>query len=285
MAWRKFRFGAAVSLGGIVAAAPLIAACGGDSSYDEWAATDGAAGRINLDDVQEAFKKSKSATDFEKRVNEIYEGDGLVLIRAKRSGEVLTLEGWEDLDGDNTIDDSKDDQLFEIVKGSNNEYDMRGYHANSYYSSHFGAGDFLFTYLLISAMTPRFGGYYYSTPPTSGPEMRGQRTTYRNSSAYNRQVQRNASYNRTQSSFAGSRYQQSRTNVSSNRSSYQSAQRSSGAFRTSNTVRRSSSVSSGSRSSASSGSRSSASSGSRSSVSSGSRSFGGGGAMRVRRRF
>ena len=264
MTWRKFRLGAAVSLGGIVAVAPLIAACGGEPSYEEWAATDGAAGRINLNDVQEAFKNSKSATDFEKRVNEIYEGDGLVLIRAKQDGEVLTLEGWEDLDGDNTIDDSKDDQLFEIVRGSNNEYDMRGYHANSYYYSHFGAGDFLFNYLLISAMTPRFGGYYYYTPPTSGPNMRSQRTTYRNSSAYNSQVQRNASYNAMQSSFAGSRYQQSRTSVSSNRSSYQSAQRSSGAFKTSSAVSRTSSVSSGSRSSG---------------------SFGGGGAMRVRRRF
>ena len=265
MAWRKFRLGTALSLGGIVAAAPLIAACGGgEPSYEDWAATDGAAGRINLDDVQEAFKNSESATEFERRVNEIYEGDGLVLIRAKQDGEVLTLEGWEDLDGNNTIDDAKDDQLFSIVRGTNGEYDMRGYHANSYYNSHFGAGDFLFTYLLISAMTPRFGGYYYTTPPASGPGMRNQRTTYRNSSAYNSQVQRNASYNSRQSSFAGSRYQQSRTNVSSNRSSYQSVQKSSGAFKTSSSVSRSSSVSSGSRSSG---------------------SFGGGGAMRVRRKF
>ncbi len=264
MAWRKFKLGTALSLGGIVAAAPLIAACGGEPSYEDWAATDGAAGRINLDDVQEAFKNSESATDFEQRVNEIYEGDGLVLIRAKQDGETLTLEGWEDLDADNTIDEAKDDQLFEIVKGSNNEYDMRGYHANSYYHSHFGAGDFLFTYLLISAITPRFGGYYYTTPPTRGPEMRNQRTTYRNSSAYNSQVNRNASYNTKQSSFAGSRYQQSRSNVSSNRSSYQSTQRTSGAFRTSSAVSRTSSVRSSSRSSG---------------------GFGGGGAMRVRRRF
>ena len=106
MAWRKFRFGTALSLGGIVAAAPLIAACGGDS-YEDWAATDGAGGRINLDDVQEAFKDSKSATVFEQRVNEIYEGDGLVLIRARQDGEMLTLEGWEDLNNDNAIEDAE----------------------------------------------------------------------------------------------------------------------------------------------------------------------------------
>ena len=262
MAWRKMRLGTALSLGGIVAISPLMAACG-EPSYEDWAATDGAAGRINLDDVQDAFKDSDSATDFERRVNEIYEGDGLILIRASQDGEILTLEGWEDLNGDNTIDDTNDDQLFSIVRGTDNEYDMRGYHGNGYYNSHFGAGNFLFTYLLISSLSgPR--GYYYSTPPSRGTDIRNQRSTYRNSSAYGGQVQRNASYNTRQSSIAGSQYQSSRSNVSSNRSSYQSTQRTSGSFRTSNSISRSSSsVRSSSRSSG---------------------GFGGGGAMRLRRR-
>ena len=262
MAWRKMKLGTALSLGGIVAAAPLVAACGGPT-YDDWAATDGAAGRINLDDVQEAFRNSESATEFEKRVNEIYEGDGLVLIRAKQDGETLTLEGWEDLNNDNSIDESNDDQLFSIVQDTGGDHEMRGYHANGYYQSHWGPGNFLFTYLLISAVTPRFGGYYYNTPPSRGSEIRNQRTSYRNSSSYGRQAQRNASYNSKQSSFAGSRYQSSRGNVSSNRSSYQSTQRSSGSFRTSNTISRSSSVRSSSR---------------------GFGGYGGGGAMRVLRR-
>ena len=262
MARRPFRLGTALSLGGIVAAGPLIAACGGPT-YEDWAATDGAAGRINLDDVQQAFKDSDSATGFERRVNEIYEGDGIVLIRAKQDGEVLTLEGWEDLNNDNEINEADDDQLFAIVRGTNGDHEMRGYHANSYYHSYWGPGNFLFTYLLISAIAPPFGGYYYYTPPTRGTDIRNQRTTYRNSSAYGRQTQRNASYNQKQSSFAGSRYQSSRGNVSSNRSTYQSTQKSSGSFRTSNTISRSSSVRSSSRSSG---------------------GFGGGGAMRVRRR-
>ncbi len=259
---RNFRLGTALSLGGIVAAAPLIAACAGPS-YEDWAATDGAAGRINLDDVQEAFKNSESATEFERRVNEIYEGDGLILIRARQDGEALTLEGWEDLNDDSEISESSDDQLFSIVRNTGGDYDMRGYHANSYYHSYWGPGDFLLTYLLLSAIPPFGGGYYYTTLPSRGPEMRNQRSTYRNSSAYGSQTQRNASYNQKQASFAGSRYQQSRGNVSSNRSSYQSAQKSSGSFRTSSAVSRGSSVKSSSRSFG---------------------GFGGGGAMRVRRR-
>ena len=256
---KQVKLGTALSLGGIVAASPLIAACGGQS-YEDWAATDGAAGRINLDDVQEAFKEAKSATDFERRVNEIYEGDGLVLVRAKQDGDALTLEGWEDLNSSGEIEDASDDQLFEIVKGTNDEYDMRGYHANSHYYSHFGAGDFLFTYLLISAMTPRFG-YYYSTPPSRVPDMRRERTSYRQSSSYTRQAQRNSNYN---TKYAGSRYQRAQSNVSSNRRTYQSTQRSSGAFKNSNTISRSTSRSSSFGSSSRSG------------------GFGGGGAMKVK---
>jgi hypothetical protein len=242
MAKRRFRLGTAISLGGLVAAAPLIAACTSGPSYEDWAATDGAAGLINLDDVQEAFKKSESATEFERKVNEIYEGDGLVLIRSRQDGKTLTLEGWEDLSGNNEIDEATDDQLFSIVKGTNNEYDMRGHNANGYYGSHFGAGNFLMTYMLISAISPR--GYYYSTPGSRGTAIRNQRGSYRQSSSYSRQVGRNTSFSRKQASFSGSRYQQSKSNVSSSRRTYQSAQRSTGGFRNSSSISRSRSGSS-----------------------------------------
>jgi hypothetical protein len=239
MGKRRFKLGTAMSLGGLVATAPLIAACASGPSYDDWAATDGAAGLINLDDVQAAFKSSESATEFERRVNEVYEGDGLVLIRAKQDGEALTLEGWEDLSGDNDINEAQDDQLFSIVKGTNNEYDMRGHGGNGYYGSHFGAGNFLFTYMLISAISPR--GYYYSTPVSRGAGMRSQRTSYRQSSSYGRQVARNSNYNSKQSSFRGSSYQQARSNVSSNRRTYQSTQKASNGFTNSKTISRGSS--------------------------------------------
>ncbi len=235
MAKRRFGLGKAISVGGVVAAAPLIAACGGPS-YDEWAATDGAAGSINLDDVQAAFKDSKSATDFERRVNEIYEGDGLILIRASQDGDNLTLEGWEDLNSNNEIEDAQDDQLFSIVKGTNDEHNMRGHNANGYYNRGFGGGNFLMTYMLISAISPR--GYYYSTPINRGGAMRSNRTRYRQSSSYGRQVQRNSTFGRRQASFAGSRYQQAKSNVSSNRRTYQSARRSSGTFKNSKSITR-----------------------------------------------
>ena len=176
MAPKIRRLDMTIFTGGLVAGSPLIAACssGPTIAYDDWAATDGAASRINLDDVQEAFKSSKSATEFERRVNEIYEGDGIIIIRALQDGERLTLESWEDLNGNNDIDESGDDRLFSIVK-VNEEYDMRGHGANGYYHSGFGGSGFLFGYLLASSFNR--GPYFYHTPANYGPTLRRRRAS------------------------------------------------------------------------------------------------------------
>ena len=241
MAPRINRIVLAMSAGSLLAGAPMLAACGPSSSgpsYSQWAATDGAAGRINLDDVQQAFVESSSATEFEDRVNEIYEGDGLILIRARQDGERLTLEGWEDLDANNRIDDGVDDQLFAIVK-EDEQHQLQGYHANSYYNSHFGAGDFLFTYLIISSLNR--GPYYYQTVPDRATDIRRDRSSYRGSSRYDTQLNRNRQYSSRQQTYAGSSYQDTGRNVSSGRQTYQQTQRSSGAFRSSSSLTRGSS--------------------------------------------
>ena len=218
-------------------AGPVAVACSSGPTYDQWAATDGAAGRINLDEVQEAFKKSKSATDFEKRVNEIYEGDEIVLIRSKQDGQNLVLEGWEDLNRSKEIDDSADDLLFTIVKdGDQNE--LRGHGANGYYRRGFSGTDFLFTYMLISAISPR--GYYYNTSPARYNSMSRNRTNYRSSSRYRSQVSKNSGYFNKQKSFAGSRYSQAARNTSTSRNTYLNSQKSSGSFKKSGTGVRSS---------------------------------------------
>lgn len=239
MATRWKKMGVRTMAGLAVATGPAIAACSSGPTYDDWAATDGAAGRINLDDVQNSFKKSKSATEFEKRVNQIFEGDGMVLIRSEQTDTALILEGWEDLDGSNTIDDTRDDRLFTITQKDDKSYDMQGYHANSYYRSSFGAGDFLFTYLLLSAVTgPR---YFYSTPRGyAGTTLRGERNSYRKTGTYERQVRTNSAYYSRQKSFAGSRYDSTGRNLSTARQGYQSSSRSSGSFKSSATGVRSS---------------------------------------------
>ena len=225
---RRPRLGAAVFTGGLITTAPLMAACISEGpTYDEWAATDGAAGRINLDEVQEAFKNSKSVTDFETKVNEIYEGDGIIFIRAKQDGDALTMEGWEDLNSDNDIDDTQDDLLFSIVKDQG-QNTMKGHGANGYYNRGFGGGDFLFTYLLLSSFSR--GPYFYHSPSTRGGTLRNQRTSYRSSSRYTGQVSKNSKYFSNQKKFAGSAYSSAGRNQSSARTTYKGTQRSSGSF-------------------------------------------------------
>ena len=223
--------------GTMVVAGPVLAACSPGPTYDQWAATDGAAGRINLDAVQDAFKDSESVSAFEKKVNEIYEGDGIILIRARQDGERLTLQAYEDLNKDGTINETSDDLLFEIVQ-NNNQNELRGHGTNGYYNNSFGAGNFLFTYLLLSSFSR--GPYFYQTSPARASTIRSSRTNYRRSTSYRSQVSRNGSYFNKQKTFAGSRYSNASRNVSPARQTYQSSQRTSGAFKSSGTGVRSS---------------------------------------------
>ena len=236
---RKTTF--ALLAGASLIAGPAIAACGDSGpTYEDWAATDGAAGRINLDEVQQAFKDAESPTDFEKRVNEIYEGDGIVLIRVEQDGDYMNLEGWEDLNNSKQIEDASDDRLFSIARNHNREHEMRGYGSNGYYRSSFGVGDFLFTYMLLSAFAPPFGGYYYATPIYRHDTISRDRTNYRNSASYRSQVSKNSNYFSKQKTFAGSSYDQASRNVSASRQTYLNNQKTSGSYKSSSTGVRSS---------------------------------------------
>ena len=212
----------------MMVAGPVLAGCSSGASADKWAATEGAIGRINMEEVEEAFKKSQTVEQFEKRLNEIYEGDGIVLVRAKDEDGKRVIEGYEDLDRDFELNPERDDLLFTITNegGANN---LRGNGANQHYRSSFGGGNFLFTYLIFSSLGR--GGYGYYTPRSRGPPMQTQRTGYRNSSAYagsgsGSQVQKNSAYYNKQRASTG---------LSSNRQSYIGRTKASGAFRTSST--------------------------------------------------
>ena len=235
--WRKL--GVRASAGLAVAAAPVAAACSSGPSYEDWAATDGAAGRINLDEVQTSFKGAKSVTDFENRVNQIYEGAGLVLIRAEQTDTALVLEGWEDLNGNFSIDDGQDEKLFTITEKDDKSYDMRGYHANSYYHSTWGPGSFLFTYLLVSSLAgPRY--LHVTDTGYARGKLSSDRKYYRSSYSYEQQVRRNSTFFNKQKGFAGSTYDSAGRNVSGARQSYQSQARSTGSYKKSSTGVRSS---------------------------------------------
>lgn len=233
----------------LTAGGAIAVACGGgggDNAEDPgqvWLETDGASGRINMDDVQQAYRDAYGSdgfdvTKFENRVNEIYEGDNLVVVEVTRDDTNATITGWEDLNGDKTPVDGQDDKLFTITQelkdGGNTT--TQGHGANGYYHSSSPFGGF-FTGLLIGNLLSGGFGNRYVTPPARYDDINASRSAYRNSGGYSSQQARNASYGSSvPTRFGNAAASQS---VSPARSSYQSRQINSGGFRSSGSSSRS----------------------------------------------
>ena len=163
-----------------------------------------------------------------------------MLIRAEQNGESMMLEAWEDLNGSGAIERGEDDLLFSIVRANElQQHEMRGYGVNDYYHQPFGAGHFLFTYMLLSTTSTPGVRYHYQTTRTGYDNLSRQRAAYRGSAAYRGQVARNTEFFGRQASFAGSRYTQASKSVTAARQQYMNSQRSGGGFKTSGTSVRS----------------------------------------------
>ena len=230
----------------LTAGGALAVACGGggdnkDDPGQVWVETDGASGRINLDDVQQAYRESYSADKFEddkfeKRVNEIYEGDGVVLLRVEREGDKVLVSGWEDLNGNKQLDPDADDKLFTITQDlrDGGGYQTQGHGANGYYNNSSPFGGF-FTGMLLGSLLSG-GRNTYITSPGRYDDINSSRSSYRNGSGYASQRGRNESFGNS----AGSRFGNAASQgVSPARSSYQQRQISSGGFRSSGSSSRS----------------------------------------------
>ncbi len=217
------KIAAVASIGALVSGGAV--GCSSSAREQDWMSTDGAAGRINMGDVQKALEDSKDPTEFEKRINEIYEGENPILIRIEKSGTGQLLSGFEDLDNSGKIEDDNDDLLFSATIGEE-EYDIRGAGSNSYYRHHggFGMGDMLFLYWITSPNRMYRGGYSYNTSRGRARGIASDRNRYRNSSAYSSQRDRNRSYTSTARASNPQAFSSSNSNVSRQRSSYQRTQ-------------------------------------------------------------
>lgn len=137
-----------------VASASILASCGPKEPKDvqDWRKAPGTNGFINLKDVVEAFQKHRKVEDFENRVNEIYEGDHLVVFasRPAKSSETVGVSektdkssngflyvAYEDLNKNKSVDTdqgqlSADDPLFSIFV-KDEKATLYGLGVNKYY--------------------------------------------------------------------------------------------------------------------------------------------------------
>jgi len=208
---------------GIIAGGGLLVMGGCLSKSEQWAETSGQAGRINLEAVEDAMKKSKDVTEFEKKVNEIYQGDEIVLTEVKNeaNGEQL-VSGYADLNDNGQIDYDNDEKLFTFRRWNENgaqRGEMRGYGVNSYYYHPYPTGmDFLTTWMLFSVLSrPMYAvPIYHTTIPEVGT-LRNYRASYRSTPSYREQINTNRQFESRMSSTYGTTYKQASPGASRQR--------------------------------------------------------------------
>lgn len=213
---------ASITATGIMAGGSALMLGGCSSRNEQWAETSGQAGRINLEAVEEAMQKSKDVTEFEKRVNEIYQGDELVLIEVVNGekGEQL-VSGYADLNDNNKIDYEEDEKLFTFrrwLENGNYRGEMRGDGINSYYYRPYTAGDFLMTWMLFSALSrPAYAVPIYHTTIDNAGAIRNYRASYRNSPSYRDQINANRQFETRMSAMHGETYRKASPSASRQR--------------------------------------------------------------------
>ena len=202
---------------GIIAGGSMFS-LGACSKREQWAETSGKAGQINLEAVENAMKDSSDVSEFEKKVNEIYTGDEMVLIEVKNEGTEQLVSGYADLNNNLEIDYNSDDKLFTFrrwMEGNNTRYSMRGYGVNSYYYRPYPMSNMLGTYLLVSALTrPMYRSPIYHTTVIQRQATRQYRSNYRTTPSYRNRVATNRSFQTKMSAKHGTTYKKASPNAS-----------------------------------------------------------------------
>src|SRR3954470_9789419 len=95
-------------LAAALAAASLVAVVGCDSGparVDRWATTENTSVDIDWDKVNEAYKQADGPQDFEKRVNEIYQGSEVISVAVQDQGDkTQVVTGFFDKNLDGHVD-------------------------------------------------------------------------------------------------------------------------------------------------------------------------------------
>ncbi|MBS2009196.1 MAG: hypothetical protein JST01_19235 [Cyanobacteria bacterium SZAS TMP-1] len=167
-------------------------------------AIQGEAQKINLEEVHKAFFETKGAdfnaqmAAFEKRVNEIYEGEGVVALDATRENNRLVVTGFISKSNKPGFQPG-DEKLFTIeqtgdVVNNDMPYRVAGYDGRPYYEGHRSILDSpLVQMMVLSHMMGGFGGRYY-TPYSSYGGLMGYRNTWRATPQYSSQKASNTNF-------------------------------------------------------------------------------------------
>ncbi len=193
-----------------LAATSFLAGC--DKSADQWSNAPGTQGLINLDAVKQAFIKDPNVAQFETRVNEIFEGDKLIICTSKPISGGFQLSGTEDLDADREVS-KKDEVLFTLTVAKGRAI-LQGNSINGYYKESWPYSPPKKEEYSRAPSTYRhyphfhywywgrgWGGYY--TPRSRYSSIFSHRNDYRGGSGYSSQIAQNTSFENRMASKYG----------------------------------------------------------------------------------
>jgi hypothetical protein len=158
-----------------------------DRGNDRWATTENTNVAIDWDKVNKAYEQAEGPQDFEKRVNEIYEGDEIISVSVQDlDDKTQVVTGFFDHNTNGTVDEPE--KVFTIRREITGEgaaqYATQGHgHYGMYHSPMMSiASGMLMGAMLSSALSPRYVPVYtqpYTTDSARRGELRNQRSSYR----------------------------------------------------------------------------------------------------------
>jgi hypothetical protein len=167
-------------------AAGAGAACSSEKTTDRWTTTENTTIKIDWDKVNEAYKAADGPTDFERRVNEIYEGDEVISVSVRdENDKTQVVTGFFDNNKDGKVDEPE--KIFTIKRELGNgeaKYQTVGHNAYGYYHSPFLtiASGMAMGMMMSSLFSPAYVPIYttpYVTHPNRVAEISTQRSSYR----------------------------------------------------------------------------------------------------------
>jgi hypothetical protein len=173
-----------------------VAAAGCDNpgnrgpSRERWATTENTNVELDFDKINEAYKTAEGPEDFERRVNEIYQGSEVISVAVHDlDAKTQVVTGFFDKNGDGGVQDPE--KVFTIRRDVSGEgaaqVQTSGFGPYAYYHSPVMslASGMILGAMVSSALRPNYVPVYtqpYATPPGRASDLRSHRDAYRASS-------------------------------------------------------------------------------------------------------
>jgi hypothetical protein len=204
MTLRTTLFAAALALAPVTLLG--AAGCSSEEKTERWATTDNTNVDIDFDKVNEAYKQAEGPEDFERRVNEIYEGDEIISVAVQDlDNKVQVVTGFFDKDKSGSVDEAE--KIFTIKREVTGEgaasVQTQGHGAYGYYHSPVMSlvTGMVLGSMLSNAFSPRYVPVYtqpYTTSAARASTLSSQRSSYRASNP--------GRFDRSKASSTGRRY-------------------------------------------------------------------------------